>query len=124
MQVWHTQAQPLLNALIQGEDALLAVSEAPAVVVLASCDQLEAAVRHAQLWLQGHRCPDQEFGIYFVELISACLGLCAVMQYVSTEAPEGQWVDNHDLVDRVGTNLMDRVEQAKRARNFLQLWTE
>jgi hypothetical protein len=124
MQAWLEQAQPLVDALVACEDALLAVSEAPAVVVLASCDQLEAAVRHAQLWLQGHRCPDQEFGIYLVELISACLGLCAVMQYVSTEAPEGAWVGDHDLVERVGTNLMDRVEQARRARNFLQLWSE
>jgi hypothetical protein len=124
MQVWHAQAQPLLENLIKAEDDLLSVSEAPAVVVIAYCDQLEAAIRHAQMWLQDHRCPDQEFGIYFFELLSACLGLSAVMQYVSAEEPEGRWIGNQRLVDMVGGNLMDRIEQARKARNFLLLWTE
>lgn len=122
MQLWQGEARPLIDGLGRAEDALLEVSEAPAVVVRASCDQLQAAIRHAQLWLQENRCPDQELGVYFVELISACLGLCAVMQMVAHEAPEGQWIGNHDLVERVATNLMDRIEQATRARIQLQRW--
>jgi hypothetical protein len=122
MQQWQASARPLIDRLTSSEEALVSVSEAPAVVVLAACDQLQAAVRHTQLWLQVNRCPDQEFGIYFVELISACLGMCAVMQMVAREAPEGQWIGNHDLVEKVATNLMDRIEQATRARLHLQQW--
>jgi hypothetical protein len=124
MQQWNAEAQPLIDRLMRAEDALLAVSEAPAVVVRASCDQLEAAVRQAQLWHQQYRCPDQEFGIYFVGLISACLGLSAVMQMVAREAPDGQWIGNHDLVERIGTNFMDRIEQANKARKYLSLRNE
>ena len=124
MQQWHAEAQPLIGRLMKAEDDLVSVSGAPAIVVTASCDQLDAAVRHAQLWLQGHCCPDQEYGIYFVELITACYGLCVVLKMVAGEAPEGRWVGNHDLVERVGTNLMDRIEQANRARQYLTRWKQ
>jgi len=124
MQRWNAEAQPLIDRLMHAEDALLSVSEAPAVVVRASCDQLDAAVRHAQQWHQTHRCPDQEFGVYFVELMSACLGLSAVMHMVAREAPEGAWIGNSALVERVGTNFMDRIEQANKARKYLSLRNE
>ena len=122
MQQWHAEAEPLIGRLMKAEDDLVSVSEAPAIVVVASCDQLDAAVRHAQLWLQGHCCPDQEYGIYLVELITACFGLCVVLKMVAAEAPQGQWIANHDLVERVGTKLMDKIEQANRARHNLSRW--
>lgn len=124
MHRWHAEAQPILARLMAAEDALLSASEGPAVVITASSDQLHAAVWHTQLWLQAHRCPDTEFGMYCAELTSACLGLCAVMQMVAREAPEGQWIGDHDLVERVGTNLLDRIEQANRARRYLGKWNE
>jgi hypothetical protein len=108
---------------MEAEDRLISVSEAPSVVVLASCDQLGAAVSHAQAWLRSRRCPDDNFSTNLEELISACRGLCAIMQLVSREVPEGRWTGNRDLTDRVGENFMDRVQQASRARLYLQQWS-
>jgi len=45
------------------------------------------------------------------------------MQLVSREVPEGRWTGNRDLTDRVGENFMDRVQQASRARLYLQQWS-
>ena len=39
------------------------------------------------------------------------------------EAPEGQWVENHEMADKIGENFMDRIQQASRARLYLQQWT-
>ena len=92
------------------------------MVVLATCDQLNAAIHHAQRWFEAWRCPDDNFGINFRELISACQGLSAIMQTVSREAPEGQWIGNPELADRIGEDFMDRIQQASRARLYLQQW--
>ena len=116
---WRAEARPIVTALIDAEDMLISRSERPAVVVTALCDQLDAAVRHAQSWLDAHRCPDVKFGTYFDELIAASRGMWAIMQVVAREAPAGEWIGNRDLADKVGTNLMDRIEQARRARVFL-----
>jgi citrate lyase beta subunit len=96
---WLGEAWPVVRSLMEAEDRLLVVSEAPSVVVLASCDQLAAAVTHAQTWLRTRRCPDDNFGTNLEELISACRGLCAIMQMVTREAPEGQWTGHRDLTD-------------------------
>ncbi len=108
---------------MEAEDRLISTSESPAVVVLAACDQLNAAVNHAQTWLGSRRCPDDNFGINFRELISACQGLSAIMQHVTREAPEGRWIANQELADRIGENFMDRIQQASRARLYLQQWS-
>ena len=85
------QAGPIVRSLMEAEDRLVSTSESHAVVVLASCDQLQAAVDHTHTWLGSHRCPDDNFGLYLRELISACRGLCAIMTMVVREVPEGQW---------------------------------
>ena len=107
---------------MEAEDRLISTSESPAVVVLAAADQLNAAVHHALTWLDARRCPDDNFGINFRELISACQGLSAIMQTVSREAPDGRWIGNPELTDRIGENFMDRIQQASRARLYLQQW--
>ena len=66
--------------------------------------------------------PDN-FGLYLRELISACRGLCAIMTMVVREAPEGQWIGNREVADKVGENFMDRIQQASRARLYLQQWS-
>jgi hypothetical protein len=119
-QRWRADAWPVLTALMHAEDMLISGSEGPAVVVGALCDQLDAAVRDAQSWLAAHRCPDGKLGAYSNELISASRGMLAIMQLVAREAPEGRWIRNRELADRVGTNLMDRIEQATNARIHLR----
>jgi hypothetical protein len=122
MQQWQVEAWPILTVVMEAEDRLMSGSEGPAVVVRALCDQLDAAVRHAQSWLGEHRCPDTKFAVYCNELISASRGMWAVMHLVAREAPEGQWIGNRDVTDKVGTNLVDRIEQATRARVYLRQW--
>jgi hypothetical protein len=122
MERWHETARPYVERVIRAEEALVDVSEGTAVLVHASCDQLTAAVTDLQLWLQSHRCPDGEYAAYVADLQSAGVGLCVIMQLVVREAPDGRWIGNHDLVERVATNLMDRIEQADRARIYLQGW--
>ena len=94
VQRWLSEAWPIVRSLMEAEDRLISASESPAVVVLAACDQLNAATRHAHTWLNSQRCPDYNFGINFRELISACQGLNAIMQRVVREAPEGRWTGN------------------------------
>jgi hypothetical protein len=120
---WLSEAWPIVRSLMEAEDRLISTSEAPAVVVLAACDQLAATMAHAQRWLGSRRCPDDNFGLQFRELIAACQGLCAIMQRVTREAPEGRWVDNQELADRIGEDFMDRIQQASRARLYLQQWS-
>ena len=45
------------------------------------------------------------------------------MQRVSREAPEGRWIGNQELTDEIGENFMDRIQQASRARLYLQQWS-
>ena len=123
MERWFSEAWPIVGSLMQAEDRLVSTSESDAVVVLASCDQLQAAVDQAHTWLGSRRCPDDNFGLYLRELISACRGLCAIMHTVVREAPEGQWVDNRQIADKIGENFMDRIQQASRARLYLQQWS-
>ena len=120
---WFSEAWPIVRSLMEAEDRLVSTSESHAVVVLASCDQLQATVEHAHAWLGSHRCPDDNFGIYLRELISACRGLCAIMTTVVREAPEGQWIGNRQVADKIGENFMDRIQQASRARLYLQQWS-
>jgi hypothetical protein len=120
---WFSEAWPIVRSLMEAEDRLVSTSESHAVVVLASCDQLQAAVEHAHTWLGSHRCPDDNFGLYLRELISACRGLCAIMTTVVREAPEGQWIGNREVADKNGENFMDRIQQASRARLYLQQWS-
>jgi hypothetical protein len=122
MERWRVEAWPILTRVMDAEDRLIAGSEGPAVVVNASCDQLDAAVSQAQSWLDGHRCPDAKFGLYVSELISASRGMWAIMQMIAREAPDGGWMNDRDLTDKVGTNLMDRIQQASAARIFLRQW--
>ena len=122
MQRWSAEARPLLKALIGAEDELISRSERPAVVVRALCDQLDAAVMHARTWHVNHRCPDAKLGVYFNELISASQGMSAIMQLVAMEAPGGGWIENREVADKVGANLMDRIAQATRARRYLREW--
>jgi hypothetical protein len=122
VQRWLSEAWPIVRSLMEAEDRLISTSESPAVVVLAAADQLNAAVHHALTWLDARRCPDDNFGINFRELISACQGLSAIMQTVSREAPDGRWIGNPELTDRIGENFMDRIQQASRARLYLQQW--
>ncbi len=124
MQQWRTVASPILTALMDGEDRLIAASEEPALVVLARCDQLDAAVRHAQAWLAVHPCPDPRFDAYVNELVSASRGMWAIMEMVAREAPEGQWIGNRAVADKVAPNLVDRIEQATRARTYLRQWDD
>ncbi len=123
VQRWLSEAWPIVRSLMEAEDRLISTSESPAVVVLAACDQLNAATRHAQTWLESRRCPDDNFGINFRELISACQGLSAIMQRVSREAPQGRWIGNQELTDEIGENFMDRIQQASHARLYLQQWS-
>ena len=120
---WFSEAWPIVRSLMEAEDRLVSTSESNAVVVLASCDQLQAAVEHAHTWLGSHRCPDDNFGLYLRELISACRGLCAIMTMVVREAPEGQWTGNRQVADKIGENFMDRLQQASWARLYLQQWS-
>ncbi len=122
MRRWLIGAWPLLMTVMEAEDALISGSEGPAVTVRALCDQLDAAARHAHGWSSDHRCPDERLDRYVGELISASQGMCAIMQLVSEEAPEGEWMDDPELTDRVGNNLLDRIEQASRARHYLRRW--
>jgi hypothetical protein len=39
------------------------------------------------------------------------------------EAPDGNWIDDPKLADEVGAHLMDRIEQASRARLYLRQWS-
>lgn len=122
MRRWLIEGWPILMELMDAEDSLIAGSEGPAVTVRASCDQLDAATRHAQSWFSTHRCPDEKFDRYVGELISASRGMSAIMQLVAAQAPEGEWMDNPELTDRVGNNLLDRIEQASKARLYLRRW--
>jgi len=122
MEAWRVEAWPMLTRVMEAEDRLIAGSEGPAVVVNASCDQLDAAVNHAQSWVERHPCPDGKFGLYVSELISASRGMWAIMQMIAREAPNGGWMSDCDLTARVGTNLMDRIQQASTARIFLRQW--
>jgi hypothetical protein len=122
IQRWSAEARPFLTALIGAEDELISRSERPAVVVRALCDQLDAAVMHARTWHVSHRCPDAKLGVYFNELISASQGMSAIMQLVAVEAPGGGWIGNHEVAEKVGANLMDRIAQATRARRYLREW--
>ncbi len=119
---WLAEAWPIVRSLMEAEDRLISTSEAPAVVVLASCDQLSASTAHAARWLDSRRCPDDNFDLQLRELIGACQGLCAIMQMVTKEAPEGRWIEHPEIADRIGENFMDRVQQASRARLYLQQW--
>jgi hypothetical protein len=123
VQRWLSEAWPIVRSLMEAEDRLISASEAPAVVVLAACDQLNAAARHAGDWLDSQRCPDDKFGIYFRELISACQGLSAILQRVAREAPEGRWTGDPEMTDKIGEHFMDRIQQAARARLYLQQWS-
>jgi hypothetical protein len=123
LQRWRAEAWPILASLMTAADDLVSGSEEPAVLVQALCDQLDAAVRHAQLWLGAHRCPDAKVRLYCYELISASRGLGAIMQMVAKEAPEGQWMDNRALTDKICPNLVDRIEQATRARTYIRQWS-
>jgi hypothetical protein len=38
------------------------------------------------------------------------------------EAPSGGWIENREVADKVGANLMDRIAQATRARRYLREW--
>jgi hypothetical protein len=120
---WLAEAWPIVRSLMEAEDRLISTSESPRVVVLASCDQLNATLAHAQQWLASRRCPDDNFGLQFRELIAACEGLSAIMQTVTREAPEGRWIENPEIADRIGGNFMDRIQQASRARLYLQQWS-
>ncbi len=122
VQRWLSEAWPIVRALMEAEDRLISASEAPGVVVLAAADQLNAATRHAQRWLDSQRCPDDNFGINLRELISACQGLSAIMQRVAREMPDGRWTENQELADAIGEDFMDRIQQASRARLYLQQW--
>jgi hypothetical protein len=123
LQRWHAEAGPILRALMTAEDMLISGSEGPALVVEALCDQLLAAVAHAQSWLGSHRCPDAKLGVYVTELVSASRGMWAIMQMIAREAPRGEWFADRDLVEKVGTNLADRIEQATRARMYIRQWS-
>jgi hypothetical protein len=123
MRRWRAEAWPILTTLIAAEDNLISGAEEHAVLVRALCDQLDAAIRHAQSWLGAHRCPDVMFRLYCYELISASRGLTAIMQMVAREAPDGEWMGNRALTDKIGTNLLDRIEQATRARTFIREWS-
>lgn len=120
---WRAQAWPVLATLMTAEDDLVAGAEEPSVLVGSLCDQLDAAVRHAQAWLGAHRCPDPKLRLYCDELVSASRGLGAIMQMVAREAPDGQWLGSRVLTDRVGNNLLDRIEQATKARTFIRSWS-
>ena len=122
MERWSVEAWPILTSVMEAEDRLIAGSERPALVVNASCDQLDAAVNHAQSWVVRHPCPDDRFGLYVSELISASRGMWAIMQVIAREAPNGGWMNERDLTDRVGSNLMDRIQQASTARIYLRQW--
>jgi hypothetical protein len=91
--------------------------------VRASCDQLDAAIRHTQSWVDDHRCPDTKFGLYVGELIWASRGMWAIMLRITREAPDGHWIEDRGLADEVGAHLMDRIEQASRARLYLRQWS-
>ena len=119
---WFAAAWPIVRSIMEAEDRLVSTSEGPAVAVRAACDQLDAAVHHAQSWLATHRCPDSNFGLYFNELISACCGLSAIMQTVTGRSPAGPWIENRQLTDDFGGDFMDRVQQASRAKLYLQQW--
>jgi len=123
VQRWLSEAWPIVRSLMEAEDRLISTSESPAVVVLAASDQVNAATRHAQTWLESQRCPDDNFGINFRELISACQGLSALMQRVAYEAPEGRWTGDQEMADRIGEAFMDRIQQASQARLYLQQWS-
>ncbi len=120
MRRWRAGAWPVLVSLMAAEDDLMSAVEAPAVLVGALCDQLDAAVTNAQWWLRAHRCPDARFRLYCHELVSASRGLGAIMQMVAREAPHGEWMGNRALADEVGPNLVDRIEQARKARLYLR----
>jgi hypothetical protein len=120
---WRAEAWPILTALMDAEDRLISRAEGPAALVQASCDQLDAAVRHTQSWVDDHRCPDTKFGLYVAELISASRGMGAIMLRIIREAPDGNWTDDRKLADEVGAHLMDRIEQASRARLYLRQWS-
>jgi hypothetical protein len=122
MERWWVETWPILTQLMDAEDRLIEGCEGPAVVVNAACDQLDAAVTHAQMWIVRHRCPDTKLGLYVSELISASRGMWAIMQMVAREAPDGGWMNDRELTDRVGANLLDRIQQASTARIFLRRW--
>jgi hypothetical protein len=123
MHRWVAEARPILAALMAAEDNLISASDEPAVLVRALCDQLDAAGSHAESWLAAHRCPDPTFRLYCGELVSASFGLVAIMQMVAREAPEGAWMRDRALTDKVGHNLVDRIDQAVRARTYIRQWT-
>jgi hypothetical protein len=122
MERWWVEAWPILTRVMDAEDQLIEGCEGPAIVVNASCDQLDAAVSHAQMWIDRHRCPDAKFGLYVSELISASRGMWSIMQMIAREAPDGGWMKDRELTDRVGTNLLDRIQQASTARILLRRW--
>jgi hypothetical protein len=123
MHRWIAEARPILTVLMAAEDNLISGSDEPAVLLRARCDQLDAAARHAESWLAAHRCPDPTFRIYCGELVSASYGLVAIMQMVAREAPDGAWMTNRAITEKVGHNLVDRIQQAVRARTYIREWS-
>jgi hypothetical protein len=108
---------------MKAEEKLLAVAEEPAVVVGASCDQLAAALTHAQSWFSRQRCPETKFGLYAAELISANRGICAIMRTIARDAPQGQWTRRPEVADKIGDDFLDRIEQARNAGIYLRLFS-
>jgi len=112
LRVWHVGADPIISALMQSEDRVLASADGPGAALVSNCDQLITTCRRGEQWLSRHPCPDGVYGAHFESLISACDGIWSVLS-TGPQAVEDGGKRNGD------TYLLDRVRLSMRSRDYL-----
>ena len=109
---WHVGADPIIAALAQSVDKVLALAGGPGAALVSNCDQLITACRRGEQWLSSHPCPNGVYGAQFESFINSCDGIWSVLS-TGPHAIEDGDRRNSDAY------LLDRVRQSMRSRDYL-----
>jgi hypothetical protein len=112
MRLWHLGADPIIAALTQSEDRVLASVDGPGAALVSNCDQLITACRRGEQWLSRHTCPNGVYGAHFEALINSCDGIWSVL----STGPQAMEVGSRGNRDAY---LLDRVRMSMRSRDYL-----
>ena len=86
MAQWYAEAGPQLEPVVETLGLLARASRGP--IRSASTDQIAAAVRQFNAWIQEHPCPNGHMGASLIDNLTAVLLLCLGFdQIVATVGP-------------------------------------
>ncbi len=105
----------MIIALHRAQGDLIADVGEPALVVLAACDQIDAALARLERFLRDNPSPDPDVSRSMEALIGACAGLWAMMTEVARRAPEGIDAGVDQLPESFATYMSRRVDSLERA---------